>query len=141
MLDTPEAAPHEYPIVVTRAHLDSLGHVNNARYFEFFEAGRTTWYEVSGLFAASREPGAKTRDTVVVNVNCDFVAECHLGETLTVATWAQRLGGKSFSVLQRLMKEDGQLSAEAVVTSVVMDLDTRRSVPLPRTLVPLFPTV
>ncbi|MFT5393706.1 MAG: thioesterase-3 [Gammaproteobacteria bacterium] len=139
MHDTPGAAPHEYPIVVTPAHLDSLGHVNNARYFEFFEAGRTTWYEVSGLFAACREPGAKTRDTVVVNVNCDFVAECRLGETLMVATWAQRLGGKSFAVLQRLLKEDGQLSAEVVVTSVVMDLDTRKSVPLPRTLAPLFP--
>ena len=114
-----------------------MGHVNNARYFEFFEAGRTTWYEEGGLMAACRDAGHDHADTVVVNVNCDFLRECRLGERLIVKTWPQRMGRKSFAVFQRLMKEDGEISAEAVVTSVVMDLDTRLAIPLPDAVSPL----
>lgn len=139
MHDTPADAPHVFPLQVTEAHLDSLGHVNNARYFEFFEAGRCTWYEECGLVKAYRDGGFANGDTVVVNANCDFLAECRLGEKLTVLTWPQRLGTKSFAVLQRLMKADDTISAEAVVTSVVMDLDTRQAVVLPRTLEQFFP--
>lgn len=131
--------PHEHAVEVTHAHLDELGHLNNARYFEFFEAGRTTWYADAGLIAACRSADHPHRDTAVVNINCDFLRECRLGERLTVATWPRRLGNKSFAVFQRLLKENGETAAEALVTSVVMDLDTREAVPLPAALAALFP--
>ena len=134
-----DSAPHEYALEVLESHLDELGHVNNAKYFEFFEAGRTTWYDVGGLLRACRAAGHQNADTVVVNVNCDFLAECRLGERLTVLTWPQRMGTKSFAVLQRLMKADGAISAEAVVTSVGMDLDTRVAIALPSGVSGLFP--
>jgi len=74
-----------------------------------------------------------------VNVNCDFLAECRLGEQLNVLTWPKRVGTKSFAVFQRLMKADGAISAEAVVTSVVMDLDNRLAIALPEAVYGLFP--
>ena len=33
-------ALHEKPIVISEAHLDSFGHLNNARYLEIFEQAR-----------------------------------------------------------------------------------------------------
>jgi len=126
-------------VVAGPEHLDSLGHVNNARYFEFFEAGRTTWYDKGGLTVACRDAGYPDSDTVVVNITCDFMKECIAGERLTVVTWPERLGGKSFSVRQRLIKANGALCAQATVTSVVMNLRTRQAVTLPRTLECLFP--
>ena len=139
MHETPKALPHEYPIVVSEAHLDELGHLNNARYFEFFEMGRVAWYAQSGLIVACLDDRHPRCDTAVVNINCDFASECRAGERLVVATWPKRLGNKSFALLQRILKENGETSAEAVVTSVVMDLEQRKSVPLPGALVPLFP--
>ena len=50
------------------------------------------------------------------------------------------MGNKSLAVFQRLLKDDGEISAEAVVTSVVMDLNTRQAVPLPDTVKNLFPS-
>lgn len=138
-MNAPDASPHGYSVEVAPRHLDVLGHVNNARYFEFFESGRTDWYQVGGLMDACYAAGYANADTVVVNVNCDFLAECRLGERLTVMTWPKRMGTKSFAVFQRLMKANGAISAEAVVTSVVMDLDTRLAVRLPMELANLFP--
>lgn len=139
MEPTAASPPHVHRVEVSHAHLDELGHLNNARYFEFFEAGRTAWYDEAGLLAACRAAGHPHCDTAVVSIRCDFARECRLGERLTVATWPERIGNKSFAVMQRLLKEGGELSAEAVVTSVVMDLDTRQAIALPRTLSPLFP--
>ena len=138
-MDAPDGAPYEHAVEVVKSHLDELGHVNNAKYFEFFEAGRTTWYDVGGLMDACRAAGHTNADTVVVNVNCDFLAECRLGEQLNVLTWPKRVGTKSFAVFQRLMKADGAISAEAVVTSVVMDLDNRLAFALPEAVSGLFP--
>ena len=131
--------PHQYPIEVSARHLHELGHVNNARYFEFFELGRTTWYDDGGFTAACHDAGITNGDTVVANINCDFLRECRRGERLTVSTWPKRLGTKSFAVFQGLLKENEDISAEAVVTSVVMDLASREAVVLPRTIAALFP--
>jgi YbgC/YbaW family acyl-CoA thioester hydrolase len=131
-------------LTVGEDDLDDLGHVNNARYMVFLERSRTGWYEAAGLFAAcqaahERAGNASKVDTVVVNIDLDFLNECRLGEPLRVNTAPIRLGRKSFAVRQTIEKPGGDLAADAVVTSVVMDLETRRTIVLPTELVPLFP--
>lgn len=122
---------HSYRLKVVLSDLDDLGHVNNARYLDYLERGRTTWYEEAGLVARCvGEADRSEFGTVVVNVNIDFRAECHSGEQLHVVTQPARAGNKSFVVKQRIQKEDGTLAAEAEVTSVVMDLRTRAAVAL-----------
>ena len=142
---TPRPAPaHSIPLTVGEADLDDLGHVNNARYLVFLERSRTGWYEAAGLFATCQDAHARAggrgrADTVVVNIDIDFLSECRLGEALAVDTAPIRLGGKSFVVRQAIVKADGALAADAVVTSVVMDLETRETIVLPRELARLFP--
>ena len=136
----PEDRIHQFPLVVEESHLDALNHVNNARFFEFFEAGRMAWYYEVGLIDRCRESVHPRCDTVVVNVNCDFLSECYLGEELTVQTVPERVGRKSFAVSQTLLKQTGAVAAKAVVTSVVMDLDVRRAIVLPQSVPPLFQT-
>ncbi|ETX05568.1 acyl-CoA thioesterase [Candidatus Entotheonella palauensis] len=129
----------EFDIVVTASDLDELGHVNNARYLNFLEAGRMDWYAKIGLIA-SIEAAQHTSgfDTVVVNINIDFSRECLLGEHLKVETSPERLGRKSLALRQVINKPSGDLAAEAVVTSVVMDLQTRTAVVLPDSLAAFF---
>ena len=123
--------PHRYRLTVIAADLDSLGHVNNARYLDYLERGRTQWYDDVGLVeACAADLGHDNLGTVVVNVNIDFRDECTVGDELTVVTVPGRVGTKSFVVTQRVEKADGGLAAEAQVTSVVMDLGPRTAIAL-----------
>ena len=137
---------HRHPCVVAAADLDELGHVNNARYLDYLERGRTTWYDEVDLFETARVlAGCRCVGTVVVNLNIDFVDECLLGQALMVETVPLRIGGKSFTVAQRILKvaRDGgaeTLAARAHATSVVMDLDRRRAVALPSEFRRFFPS-
>ena len=130
---------HRYEVTVSEADLDELGHVNNARYLDYLERGRTTWYDEAALVALCAGDTARAHfGTVVVNINIDFKAECHAGEALSVVSAPIRAGAKSFVVGQRIEKADGTLAADAQVTSVVMDLRTRRAVPLTPAALDLF---
>ena len=129
----------EYDVVVTTADLDALGHVNNARYLNFLEDARMAWYARAGLIERIQPtcPSA-TFDTVVVNINIDFNRECRLGERLVIETRPARLGRKSLVLHQVIKKTSGDLAAEAVVTSVVMNLQSRTTVVLPDSLAVFF---
>jgi len=129
----------EIEMVVTASDLDELGHVNNARYLNFLEAGRMDWYAKVNLIP-STEAIYQTSgfDTVVVNINIDFNRECLLGERLKIETRPERLGRKSLALRQVIQKPSGDSAAEAVVTSVVMNLQTRTAVVLPENVTAFF---
>lgn len=138
---TQEGAPHHsFSLDVVDADLDELGHVNNARYLDYLERGRTGWYDEAELVAKCAGTAAREDlGTVVVNVNIDFRSECVGGDALIVRTMPARAGTKSFRVAQRIEKVSGELAAEASVTSVIMDLKTRVAVPLSDGARTLFP--
>ena len=131
----------QFALVVAEKDLDELGHVNNARYFDFLESARMDWYAKVELFeTVERLEGSPEFGTVVVNINIDFRRECLLDEALNIVTSAHRMGSKSLALRQIMYKPDGALAADAVVTSVVMDLRSRSTVALPESLRPLFPS-
>ncbi|NKC13444.1 MAG: hypothetical protein GKR94_15000 [Gammaproteobacteria bacterium] len=128
-----------FTLRVTTADLDNLGHVNNARYLDFLERGRTRWYQKVGLIGCCRAATPdRPIDTVVVNINIDFKQECLPEETLSVTAAPIKAGAKSFTVEQTIIKACGAVAATATVTSVVMDLNERRAVALPPAARQLF---
>lgn len=123
---------HQYPLIVAASDLDDLGHVNNARYLDYLERGRTRWYREVGLIRQCADAlGISELGTVVVNVNIDFKRECAADDALVVTTQVARVGARSFTVTQQVLKASREVAATATVTSVVMDLAERRSVVLP----------
>ena len=127
---------NELELEVSAAEIDGLGHVNNARIFEYLEQGRVGWYNQCGLFHES-SPGQRL-GTVVVNINVNFRAECFQGECLRVITRPRSRGKNSYLLYQEIRNADDQLVTEAAVTSVVMDLDTRQTVTIPGVLTDQF---
>lgn len=113
----------EVEIEVSKDDIDELGHVNNARFLNFFERGRMDWYNSVGLFSAPSTAGRL--GTVVVSITVNFRRECFDGDRLKVLTVPRSRGNRSFVLHQEIRKPSGELVADADVTSVVMDLDAR----------------
>ncbi len=129
----------EFEVIVSASDLDELGHVNNARYLNYLEDGRMDWYAKVGLIDRVQEAqDASQFDTVVVNININFTDECRLGERLLIETSPSRLGRKSLVLHQVIKKSSGEFAADAVVTSVVMNLESRTAVVLPDCLATFF---
>ena len=127
---------NELEIEVSSGHIDELGHVNNARFLEYFERGRIDWYNRCGDFLDSTK---KPRlGTVVVNINVNFRRECFRGDRLRVVTRPLSRGRKGYVLAQRIVNAGGEVAADTEVTSVVMDLDARQTVAMPDVLAEQF---
>jgi YbgC/YbaW family acyl-CoA thioester hydrolase len=125
--------------VVRCTEIDVNGHVNNAKYVEYLEWGREEWYDRHGFdYDRLKGMGAVT---VVVNVNLNLRRPCHQGDHLRIVTGPHRQGRTSFALAQRIERVDGEVVADAVVTLVTIDPDTRRARPLPEEFARLFPNV
>jgi len=123
--------------VVRCTEIDVNGHVNNGKYIEYLEWGREEWYDRHGFtYDRLRALGAIT---VVVNINMNLRQPCHQGERLRIVTWPERRGRTSFVLGQRIEKENGAVTADALVTLVMVDPASNRSRPLPEEFASLFP--
>ncbi|WP_246362893.1 acyl-CoA thioesterase [Paenibacillus alba] len=119
-------------IIVRSTEIDVNGHVNNAKYLEYLEWGREEWYEQSELFYDTF--GAMGIQTVTVNININYKKECKQGEHLTVTCRPDKMGRSSYVLKQEIINQQGELCADALVTSVTMDSTTRKSVEAPEAL-------
>ncbi|NIK66785.1 MULTISPECIES: thioesterase family protein [unclassified Paenibacillus] len=124
------------PIIVRSTEIDVNGHVNNAKYLEYFEWGREEWYEQCGL---PYETFADMNiQTVTVNINVNYKKECRQGDRLTVTCQPERIGTSSYVLKQEIKDERGEVRADALVTSVTMDQSARKSRSVPDELRKLF---
>ena len=86
-----------------------------------------------------RWSGEENLQTVVLNINVNYRQECFLDEPLTVVIAGLDGGNKSFRLSQEVLKEDGSVAIDAVVTSIVMRMDTHETIEIPPVLRPFLP--
>ena len=129
---------NQVEIEVSDSDIDELGHVNNARFLEYFERGRIGWYNSIGLF--NDASFHKRLGTVVVSMKINFRRECFSGDRLSVLTAPRTRGKRSYLLYQEIRNNSGALVADAEVSNVVMDLDRRATVDLPGGLAKQFET-
>ncbi|MFO7654932.1 MAG: thioesterase family protein [Candidatus Krumholzibacteriia bacterium] len=119
---------HVTEIKVRGYHLDLYGHVNNARYLEFFEEARWAWLEQHLDVQAFQNQGL---GFVAVRIAVNYRRPAALGEVLAVSSQLKHLGGRSGVVEQFVHRRDGgELVADAEMTFVVLDLAQGKAVPL-----------
>lgn len=123
-------------IIVRSTEIDVNGHVNNAKYLEYFEWGREEWYEQCGLPYETFEK--MDIQTVTVNINVNYRRECRQGDKLTVTCQPEKIGRSSYVLKQEIQGESGEVRADAFVTSVTMDRLTRKSREVPNELREFF---
>ena len=119
---------HETNIKVRGYHLDLYGHVNNARYLEFLEEARWTFFEERGDLPWFLQSGLAL---VVVNINIDYRYPATMGDQLAIATSVKSISHRSAVMHQRVVLDGSDtVVAEADVTFVAFDGKQNKAVPL-----------
>ncbi len=103
---------------------DRLGHVNNAVYAVMFEAGRAELMDLTGLLDAAAGLGV-----VIARLEIDFLREMNWPGEVIIETEIARIGNKSLHLRQRLLCA-GEVVSRAVSVLAVLDMATRRAVPI-----------
>jgi acyl-CoA thioester hydrolase len=120
-----EAYPSRTSVDIRYSDLDRQGHVNNAVFATFSEAGR-----VAFMYDPARPLASEGRSFVIARLLIDFRAELFWPGTVEIGTGVVRVGRSSFTLAQGLFN-GRRLVATTEATIVMVDQKTRRSTPLP----------
>src|SRR5690606_1999890 len=108
------ASVHEKVISISEAHLDSFGHLNNARYLELFEQARWDLITERG-FGIDVIRRTKTGPTIL-GVTLKFLQELGPRETVVIRTSMVSYERKVGVMRQEMVKADGTVACEAIFT-------------------------
>src|SRR6185295_14516580 len=115
---------HEKTIVISEAHLDSFGHVNNARYLELLEQAR--WDLITerghGIDVIRRTRTGPT----ILEINIRFLRELGPRESVVIRTDLLSYERKVGKLRQQMVKPDGTVACEAVFTFGLFDVEQRK---------------
>ena len=108
--------------------VDSMGHVNNAVYFTYFEQGRLEFY------MKNFGPDAfKIYPFILARAEANFLKEIKLTEEkVKLKMWIGEFGNKSFKFYYELVSMDEKSKfAEGKTVQVFYDYNTKKTIPVP----------
>ncbi|GBD23150.1 1,4-dihydroxy-2-naphthoyl-CoA hydrolase [bacterium HR29] len=119
----------ETEIAVRSTDVDSDGHVNNARYYEYCEQGRLAHLARLGIIR--REPRHVPYHGLftIVETRCRYLLPLYYGDRVVVRTTTVAVGRSSFRLRYELLR-GGEKVAEGESVQVWLGEDGR-SAPLP----------
>jgi acyl-CoA thioester hydrolase len=112
-------------VTLRYSDMDVMGHLNNAVYATFFEAGRVAY--VDDVLAPLTPAGA---GYVIVRLTVDFRAEARYPGVARVLTRVSRVGGSSMTYRQE-MHVNGKLAATAESVCALFDMTRRKAMRCP----------
>ncbi len=116
------------PISVRWRDMDSMGHVNNAKYISYLEEARVRWMlGVEGVSMRSRIA------PVVAATNVNYRVPIVWPNDIVVELFVERLGNSSVTIGHRIVdqKDASVLHSDGNVVVVWIDTQTGKSAPLP----------
>jgi acyl-CoA thioester hydrolase len=119
---------HRYLCHVRFSDVDVYGHVNNVKYFEYFQEARIAFI----LALAGDEPGPGLRQ-VVARIDVDYKRPILFRpEPYVVETWVTRVGTSSYDLDARIVDDEAASTvfSTAQVRLVAFDPSVQRSRPL-----------
>jgi acyl-CoA thioester hydrolase len=109
--------------------MDAYGHVNNARFFTYFESSRLDYLARVGLVVRGAPAGLSV---IVASATCDFLRPLHFPAQLEVGTRASRVGTTSLTLEHAVCgAEDGVLYARGRTVMVTVRYPEVAKVPVP----------
>ena len=116
---------HRYDCHVRFSDVDVYGHVNNVKYFEYYQEARLAF-----LMSLGRDAGEKGFSLVVARLDVDYKRPILFRpEPYLVESWVTRVGRSSFDINSEIRDGETVLS-RAQTAMVTFDLEEQRSRPL-----------
>lgn len=127
-----EGFRHVEPISVRWGDIDSMGHVNNAKYFTYCESARMSYFAAVRMNEL-RE--AATHGPALAAANLNFRRQVRYPADLDVLTRVPEIGRSSFKMEYEILdRATGDRVADGGGVIVWVDYATGRSIPLPEVL-------
>jgi acyl-CoA thioester hydrolase len=114
----------EQSIVIREGHLDTFGHVNNARYLEIFEQARWDFINDNGFgldFVKSSGTGP-----VILELSLRFVREVKNRQHMLIRSFLDSYEGKIGRLTQQLIDDSDQVCCEGKFVIAQWDTNTRK---------------
>jgi acyl-CoA thioester hydrolase len=119
------AFPHRTTQTIRFGDMDGNNHVNNAVFSSFFEAARVSLF---------RDPKRSLMPDGLIwtlaQITIDYLGEMHWPGNADIGIGVARLGRTS-AVFEQAIFFEGRCTATARAVNVLVDLATRRPVPIP----------
>jgi acyl-CoA thioester hydrolase len=130
-MHAPENYRYSTIIPIRYGDMDTLGHVNNAKYLTYLEQSRISYIRDRGLWDGS----VSTQGLIIARIEIDYRAPISMDDGQAIVwTRASRIGNKSFDMTQTVLVERGNqvvTAAEAKTVIVVYDYTAGVTVPIP----------
>ncbi|KTD19540.1 acyl-CoA thioesterase [Legionella londiniensis] len=123
---------HQKTFAIAWGDMDALGHVNNGRYFDYFQEARIEWLKSLGLDLQRPE------GPVVVHVAATFLKPLIYPATVTITSSISQLGRSSI-LMEHKLHQDDTLMTEGISKIVWVNYQKNKSVPLPLAIRDLYP--
>ena len=111
---------------VRNYHLDGYGHVNNARYLEFLEEARWTFFEQHGLLSA-----LKGIMLVVARADIRYRRPAVEGDELRFEGRLKEMTSRHIVLTQTIILPNGKNAVEAEITMMAVNAANGRSISIP----------
>ena len=113
-----------YPVTIKEFHLDTFGHVNNAKYLELYEEARWELITVNGY--GLKTCIEKQIGPIILSVELQFKKEMRNREKVVIHSYAYDYVGKISKIKQVIVKENGEEASSAVFTFGLFDMKARK---------------
>lgn len=107
--------------------MDSIGHVNNAKFFTYDESARLDYF---GALMKDDAKFWKDYGLILAHIEADFIQQVKCPATLDIGFRISKLGGKSLQTLGGMFLGD-QLVAVTRAVVVWFDYRVNKTLPLP----------
>ena len=118
---------HVIRVPVRWGDMDSLGHVNNVKFFTYDEQARIEYF---AAFTTAVPDFWKTSGIILARIGCDFLSQLHYPATLDVGVRISRLGRSSMET-QGAAFEGERLVAVTQGVVVWFDYAAQKAAPIP----------
>ncbi|MFT4059600.1 MAG: thioesterase family protein [Legionella sp.] len=122
---------HEKTFPIAWGDMDALGHVNNARYFDYFQEARIDWLRELNIGMTG------TTGPVVIQVSCTYFKPVIYPATVTLRSRISNVGNSSM-LMEHDLYQDEVLMAQGTSKVVWVDYTQGKSIPLPKIMRALY---
>ncbi len=122
----------DYPIIVkipiSWGDMEAFGHVNNIRYFKYFETARIRFFEEIGLADIMHQ---STIGPILASTSAKFIKPVVYPDSISIGTRITSIEGNKFSMDYIIESEKVGVAAIGESVIVILDYKSSQRVPLP----------